>query len=162
MFLRRFVRLSDLRSAVIADFCNLPPSMQVTEAPRIALELRGAGHEAVAGYVTEIARITDELQKLRLKRSRLMALPTQTGAEAGAELASIIFCAASACLCASLHQIFLGCFGLGFWMYRKSTRSIRDRSKAQLEIDSINRQVKQLHTSLSKAQQLVQLPDPPI
>ena len=136
-------------------FLQLPQTLKISQAAEFSKELRLSGNETAAVAIEEYAVEADRLQKLRLRRSQLMALPTQSGAEAGAELGSIIFCAASACLCASLHQIFLLFFGAGFVMYRKSTRSIRLRRSAQTEIQDLNMEISRLSEYLTSLEEKI-------
>ena len=130
-------------------FLQLPQSLRVSQAFDFSKELRESGKTNEAKVIEEYAVEAAKLQKMKIRRSQLMALPTQSGSEAGAELGSIIFCAASACLCASLHPIFLLFFGAGFLMYRKSTRAIRLRRSAQTEIQSLNLEISNLSKSLT-------------
>ena len=98
---------------------------------------------------------TDKLQQLNMRRTQLQSMPFQSKWEAGAELGSIVLCAAAGGLSASLHYAFLSLFGVAFWVYRRSTATIRRRQAAQVELADVNVLIHQAARILSEAETAV-------
>ncbi len=127
----------------------MSPQLRLSEGPGIMLQVKD---EMSKQKVSDLLTTTAELHKLHKRKIELQSVPFQTRWEAGAELGSIVLCAAAGGLSASLHYTFLSLFGVAFWVYRRSTASIRARQAAHDELQEVNKAVKQAARAVVEAE----------
>ena len=142
--------LSLLRRSSLKDLLLMTPAMRLTEGPRV---LRGLEDARSRAQLSALLEATAAMHSLQQRRVVLQTMPFQTRWEVGAELGSIVVCAAAGGLSASLHPGFLSLFGVAFVLYRKSTRSIRQRQAAQVELGEVTSQIRDAAKILKKTEQ---------
>ncbi len=127
----------------------MTPQLRMTEGPGILQDVKDTHSKQ---KIEHLLKSTAELHRLHKRKIELQSMPFQSRWEAGAELGSIVLCAAAGGLSASLHYTFLSLFGVAFLIYRKSTASIRARQAAQIELVEVNKAVRHASRVLTEAE----------
>ncbi len=134
----------------IAQLLVMTPTMRISEGSKLLQEISlVTSREPLERFLDA----TQRMQQLHVRRTELQSMPFQSRWEAGAELGSIVLCAAGGGLSVSLHFSFLSLFGVAFLIYRRSTASIRRRQEAQTELAEVNVLIREAAVNLTTAEE---------
>eukprot|EP00933_Yihiella_yeosuensis_P050523 TRINITY_DN4832_c0_g1_i1.p1 TRINITY_DN4832_c0_g1~~TRINITY_DN4832_c0_g1_i1.p1 ORF type:complete len:234 (-),score=52.52 TRINITY_DN4832_c0_g1_i1:197-898(-) len=107
-------------------------------------EARIACAASLAKEGEEVSKLLTDLEAARIEKKILvkaradaLAIGFQNPQAENQEFASLIVCATAGIFAVSIHYVFFGLFAVGYYVYRKSTRAVREQRQSAQDLSEI-------------------------
>ncbi|CAE8722252.1 unnamed protein product, partial [Polarella glacialis] len=102
--------------------------------------------EELVTLVSELEAHRRERQTLKVARADCLAVGFQNPNAENQEFAALIVCATAGIFAVSIHFSFFSLFGLGYYVYRRSTRTVRKQHAASDDLGEITERLREVET----------------